>query len=84
MTIQVRFFAALREKVGMSSFDVALAAGSDLTDLLAVLQVELRTSAFDALRAPNVRIAVNREFIEAHHVLHDGDEVAFMPPITGG
>jgi len=41
-------------------------------------------AAFAALSAPNVRIAVNKEFVEGGCTLRDGDEVAFMPPITGG
>ena len=84
MAIKVRFFAVLREKAGCDSIDVSAMPQSDLIGLLETLRVLLSDTAFDALRAPNVRIAVNREFVETECVLHDGDEVAFMPPITGG
>jgi molybdopterin converting factor subunit 1 len=84
MTIEVRFFAALREAVGRDSFEVRTPAGGDLMELLETLREQLGVTAFEALRAPNVRIAVNKEFVEGGCVLRDGDEVAFMPPITGG
>jgi molybdopterin synthase sulfur carrier subunit len=83
MMIKVRFFAALREKVGRDSLDVHM-QGSDLMDLLEPLRGLVSEVAFAALNAPNVRIAVNREFVEGGCTLRDGDEVAFMPPITGG
>jgi molybdopterin synthase sulfur carrier subunit len=81
--IKVRFFAALREKVGCGSLDVRMQAG-DLMDLLEPLRGMVDAASFAALTAPNVRIAVNREFVEETCTLRDGDEVAFMPPITGG
>jgi molybdopterin synthase sulfur carrier subunit len=83
MMIKVRFFAALREKVGCDSLDVCM-RGSDLMDLLEPLRRLVDDAAFTALSAANVRIAVNREFVEGSCTLRDGDEVAFMPPITGG
>jgi sulfur-carrier protein len=81
--IKVRFFAALREKVGRDSLDVRT-RGGDLMDLLEHLRSLVNDAAFAALSAPNVRIAVNKEFVEGGFTLRDGDEVAFMPPITGG
>lgn len=83
MMIKVRFFAALREKVGRDSLDVPI-LGSDLIDLLEPLRGLVSEAAFAALSAPDVRIAVNKEFVEGGCILRDGDEVAFMPPITGG
>jgi len=52
--------------------------------LLEPLRRLVDDAAFTALSAANVRIAVNREFVEGSCTLQDGDEVAFMPPITGG
>ncbi|MGH8598856.1 MAG: MoaD/ThiS family protein [Gammaproteobacteria bacterium] len=37
-----------------------------------------------ALTAPNIRVALNQEFVVGQCTVRDGDEVAFMPPITGG
>jgi molybdopterin converting factor subunit 1 len=84
MAINVRFFAALREQVGRDSIEVRASGCSDIVGLLAGIRVQLGDRAFAALTAPNVRVAVNREFATGDCAVRDGDEVAFMPPITGG
>ena len=48
----------------------------DLADLLAARIPTLRT-------APGL-IAVNHTYVQADHILNDGDEVAFIPPVSGG
>jgi molybdopterin converting factor subunit 1 len=83
MEIQVRFFASLRDATGTDSLSVALAEGADLGALLTSIQKRLGAGA-EPLTAENVRVAVNHELVTAGHVLKDGDEVAFLPPVTGG
>lgn len=58
-----------------------LPAGSSASDLLAVLQAEGRFGA-DALRS--AAVAVNQEYAKRTQVLMDGDEVAILPPVSGG
>ena len=84
MTIKVRFFAALRESLGIDSLDVPSPANSDLSGLLEHIRRRLGDAAVDALCAPDIRVALNREFVVGECVVTDGDEIAFMPPITGG
>ena len=84
MAIKVRFFAALRERLGVESMEISSAARFDLDGLLEVIGRRLGDHAIAVLRAPNVRIAINREFVTGECVVNDGDEIAFMPPITGG
>jgi molybdopterin synthase sulfur carrier subunit len=76
MTIEVKFFASLRERVGRSDARVE-AAGA-----VAVEEV-WRQCTGQAMPA-NVLMAVNLEYVQAGHAVHDGDEVAFFPPVTGG
>lgn len=77
MTVTVKFFASLREKVGTGS--VQLNASTPLTVAQAWSQ------ASDEIPLPShVLMAVNMEYVEPTTVLHDGDEVAFFPPVTGG
>jgi molybdopterin synthase sulfur carrier subunit len=83
VTIRVRFFATLREQVGRG--DVTI--DQDVPDVSALwrhLEQMLPANAIAALRASGVRIAVNQEMIEHNAALAPGDEVAFLPPITGG
>ncbi|MCY4342698.1 MAG: MoaD/ThiS family protein [Gammaproteobacteria bacterium] len=87
--IRVLFLASLREAVGMDAWTYAPeAAGSSLrlNALLAALKPALGADGYAALTAENVRIAVNQEFVEgaARVELKPGDEVAFLPPVTGG
>ena len=86
--IRVLFFASLREAVGRSECRIPLQSDNGnawgLDGLMAELQARLDASAYAALVGENVRIAVNRELVEGAVDLHAGDEVAFLPPVTGG
>jgi molybdopterin synthase sulfur carrier subunit len=76
MTITVRFFASVREKVGKGEDRI------DSQDIASVLDV-WRVSARIPL-PPNTLIAVNQEYATPAQTVRDGDEVAFFPPVTGG
>ena len=88
--IRVLFFASLREAVGRSECEIpapeasAGAPGHGLEALMAELRGRLDEAAYQALAAENVRVAVNRELVEGAVALKPGDEVAFLPPVTGG
>ena len=80
MTVTVRLFASLRERVGHAALDRSLAAGATAGDLLAALRTE-----FPALDGTGrIAIAVNSEYTTTDHLLHEGDEVALIPPVSGG
>lgn len=80
--LNVLFFASVREQLGIESLTCALAQNIDL--LVSVLISEHGPEWEKVLRAPNIIVAVNHEVVSHEHVLHDGDEVAFFPPVTGG
>ena len=87
MEITVRLFAALREQLGTAAVALTLPDGADLETLMVALMehfADLPKSAREQLCADNVRIAVNQELIEGQRLLQPGDEVAFLPPVTGG
>lgn len=79
--VQVRFFASLREAVGASTLQLDVTSTESLLEELAT---KLTTEAYAAVTARSVRMAVNQEIIEGTTLLRDGDEVAFLPPVTGG
>ncbi len=86
MNVKVLFFASLREAIGVESLAVSLAEGTFYE--LRVVLVDMLGELSDALWADNVRIARNQELLGMQLieslVLADGDELAFLPPVTGG
>ena len=84
--LTVRYFAALREQMGLERESVAVpAAGVTLVDLLSLLGECHGEVAVEALVGQGVRIAVNDELMDAPPgLLLPGDTVAFLPPVTGG
>ena len=82
--VRVLFFASLREAVGHEQVLVELPDRARIDDLLASLDELLGADAMAALRAENVRLAVNQEMLTAPGELRPNDEVAFLPPVTGG
>ena len=86
--IRVLFFASLKEAVGLDFWEYRVPQGSAsmrLDALLTALRRQLGADAYAALTAENVRIALNQEFIDDEAAeLRCGDELAFLPPVTGG
>lgn len=82
MSVEILYFAGLREKLGLGSERLDLPA-SVLT--VAELRAHLLALGRDALAAtPNLRCAVNQEMQGLDALVRDGDEIAFFPPVTGG
>ncbi len=86
MRVRAVFFASLREAVGNDVLDVDIDDGANLADLRRCLATRLRADQRAAIDAADVRVAVNRRLVHDGEasVLSAGDEVAFMPPVTGG
>jgi MoaD family protein len=84
MTVRVRLFAALRDAVGCDSFELAGSDRLDVAGVIDAIRARFGECAYAAVSAENVRVAVNREFVDRPQHLSDGDEIAFMPPVTGG
>ena len=77
MSIQVRFFASLREQVGQGECEVPS------TQAATVQQVWDVATQGQPL-PQNVLSALNMEYVALDHPVADGDEVAYFPPVTGG
>ena len=79
--VRVLLFARLREQAGVESADLELAPGATAADAYAELR--RRHPALEE-RLSVIRPAVNEEFAEWGLVLADGDELAFILPVSGG
>ncbi len=81
MKVKVLFFGQLRELVGASEESVELPGGACVGDLISHYQKRVpRWSEF----RPSLAVAVNQEYADAAAPLSGGDEVAFIPPVSGG
>ncbi len=81
MTVKLRFFAALRERAGATESIRALPEPTTVGALWETLRGE-RAALADY--AGSVRFAVNQEYVDKDYPLQDNDEVAFIPPVSGG
>jgi molybdopterin converting factor subunit 1 len=81
MRIQILLFAVYRDLTGVGELTVDVAAGTDALGALAELRS--RDRRFAAL-PDRPAIAVNREYADLGTQLHDGDELALIPPVAGG
>jgi len=81
ITIRVLFFGQLRDAAGVREMTWELRKGSTSEHLQAA--VEVAFPALAKLRQSTV-LARNEEFLREAVELHDGDEVAFLPPVSGG
>jgi MoaD family protein len=81
MKVKVKFFAAPREALGKSELEVMLPEGATVTNLIEHLK-----AAYPILRAYTrfLSVAVNKAYVGWETELHDGDEVACLPPVGGG
>ena len=81
--VTVRFFASLREAVGRDSLDLAI-LDPCLSGLREGLGDLLEEGALRAISARGVQVCVNHDIVRGDVRLRTGDEVAFLPPVTGG
>lgn len=81
MTVKVLFFASVRDLVGDAQRQMTLADGTTVSGLIAELaSVHKRFIEM----APSLMVSVNQEYMPRDTVLNEGDEVAFIPPVSGG
>ena len=82
--IRLRYFASLRESLGIGDEQIELPDGiHDLGALTHWLQ-NRDTNWESALADRRLHVAVNQEIVNADARIMDGDEVAWFPPVTGG
>jgi len=82
MKVSVRLFAILRDRAGSGCIDIQLPERATVADALDLLGKH--GDLAEALARIPVRMAVNREYADPATELHAGDELALIPPISGG
>lgn len=81
MRVTARLFAVVRERAGTGEVVLELPPGATVADA-----AERLSGMYPAVRdhVRHVAYAVNREYAGAGTVLKDGDELAVIPPVSGG
>lgn len=79
MIVRVLFFAYLRERCGVREVAFEVPEGATVAELWRRL-----VARFDGLPEDPPRFAVNRVYVDKTHPLHDNDELALIPPVSGG
>lgn len=77
--LRVRFFAILKDRAGTP--ETSLPHVADVATALA--ELAKRFPAIEPLLA-NTAVAVNRNYVQRDHMLRAGDELALIPPVSGG
>ena len=76
MRVNIRVFARLRDIVGAAELDRDMPTGATVRQLWEFPDASAYAGSLSA--------AVNTEYAKMETMLHDGDEVAFLPPVSGG
>ena len=85
ITVQLVYLARLREAFGRAGETLTLAgADSSVGALLGVLRERGGSFGLELAAGRAVRIAVNHALVGMEAMLREGDEVALLPPVTGG
>jgi len=74
--VKVRLFAGLRERAGSGTLELELPEGARTEDVWGALEL--------GDRPDGLAVAVNRRYVDEDEPLSDGDEVALIPPVSGG
>jgi molybdopterin synthase catalytic subunit/molybdopterin converting factor small subunit len=88
MQVRVLYFGVLKDVLSSNGGDVALPEGATVAQLVERLRkgnsIDHRAESAGHPVWSALAVAVNREYAAASAVLHDGDEVALLPPVSGG
>ena len=79
MIVRVLFFAYLRERCGVREVAMEVPSNASVADLWGAL-----SARYPALEGQRLRFAVNQEYVDNRRTLHDKDELALIPPVSGG
>lgn len=85
MRVTVLYFGVLRDQFGVRDEVVEVSDGTTVGDLLSILLGRTSNHAMETEGLwRSLAVAVNREYSSSEVILREGDEVALLPPVSGG
>ena len=82
--INVLFFAHLSELANTHSLALQLTEPKTVEVLLDDLNAYVPTTLIDQLKEQTAMVSINQRYATWQSVVNDGDELAFLPPVSGG
>ena len=80
--INILFFAQTRERLNCENLQLEVESGLHVSALKS--QLQQKNELWHEVFSSDLLCAVNQALVPSTHVIDDGDEVAFFPPVTGG
>jgi len=80
MNIKILLFGVTRDIIGDSTLDIEISDSQSVGDMMK----ELKTRFPDLNRLNSLLVAVNNEYAEEDKILNQSDEIALIPPVSGG
>ncbi|BAQ65182.1 MoaD/ThiS family protein [Geminocystis sp. NIES-3709] len=81
ITVKIKLFAIYQEIYQQPEITLEITANTKLKDILSI--IEKQKPSIKSWKQIT-RLAVNLEFVNPEYCLHDGDEIALIPPVSGG
>ncbi|NNF20741.1 MAG: molybdopterin converting factor subunit 1 [Saprospiraceae bacterium] len=80
MNIKILLFGVTRDMIGESTLDIQVSEGQNVGEMLE----DLKTRFPELSKLRSLLVAVNDEYAEEGKVLNQSDEIALIPPVSGG
>ena len=81
--ITIKFFASLKTIADKEEDHIEIENSISMDQLSEIIS-KTSPKMGDIIREKKVMISVNQEMVDSDTIIHDGDEVAFLPPFSGG
>ncbi|MBO1255618.1 molybdopterin converting factor subunit 1 [Alteromonas sp. 5E99-2] len=81
-TVIIKFFALVREQIGLDEITETITDNETLDELKR--RIEAKGDNFALALSGPVVMACNQTMVDGTHTINYGDEIAFFPPVTGG
>ena len=82
--LRILFFASLRDKLGIDEVEIPASKLPNTEHLFQALDEHISDFKLELLDTIDIRIAVNQAIVDGFCDLKPGDEIALLPPVTGG
>ncbi len=81
LMVKIIFFSILREKLNLREIFIECEKNTTLIESIEILQKKIDIDNYDI---KSCMFAVNQNYVENNYILIDGDEIAVIPPVSGG